>query len=118
MRGIRSLEPTDVPSKAPDSTFRVGGPQGRSLASHDAHDRRVAPALTDRTPTCCAGIYGVTYCSPWANSPALTAPTNVANAAAGKTRAGPSGSLLSRTGTMPGMNPRAASMQLPPLSPL
>ena len=52
------------------------------------------------------------------NSPCLTAVTNAANASAPKTRAGPSGSLLSRMGTAPGMNPGAASMHSPPLAPL
>jgi ketosteroid isomerase-like protein len=45
--------------------------------------------------------------------PAFTASTNAAKARASKTRAGPSGSLLSRTGTTPG-KPSAISMHAPP----
>ncbi len=44
---------------------------------------------------------------------ARTAPTNAAHERAGKTSAGPWGSLESRTGTMPGRE-SATSTQLPP----
>lgn len=49
------------------------------------------------------------------NSPPLTAATNDDQPFAEKVSAGPLGSLLSRTGTAPGML-AATSMQSPPLS--
>jgi hypothetical protein len=60
------------------------------------------------------------YCSPVAKagSPDFTAATKEAKAAVVTISAGPWGSLLSRTGTTPVMNPGAASMQSPPVVPL
>ncbi|GGW09617.1 hypothetical protein GCM10010264_39460 [Streptomyces globisporus] len=56
----------------------------------------------------CAGV------TPRAMRQSVTTPAmNVLQAAAGTTRAGPVGVLLSRTGTTPG-NPSATCTQLPP----
>jgi hypothetical protein len=54
---------------------------------------------------------------PWDRSPKTRVPVNAAQAARPTTSTGPSGFLLSRTGTTPG-NPGATSTQLPPFSPL